>query len=85
MNNKEILNEALTRSIIGISRESKLKRIIGGFAIQLAKKKNDPLYKKLIRFRRAWKLMSKQINAKYRGPATLAARQAIMKNKEEKR
>jgi hypothetical protein len=83
-NNQEILQEALSRSIIGISREVKLKRIVGGFAIQLAKKKGDPLYRKLIRFRRAWKAMNRQIQAKYRGPATLAARQAILKTKENK-
>lgn len=69
----------LQRSILSISRETKFKRIVGAFAIQIAKAKNDPLYRKLIRFRRAWKRTNKMLQSKYRGPAQLAARKAILK------
>jgi len=45
---KEICNEAYTSTITKRGRAQKIKTTAGTIGVSLARKKNDPLYKKMI-------------------------------------
>ncbi len=51
------------------TRKGKLARQGAGLAMGLAKKANDPLYKKYDKVRKKFKKLKAQINIKYRGKA----------------
>jgi ribosomal protein S17 len=53
----------------------------GAFAVKIAREKKDPLFEKMIRFKKAYKVTKKQLLMKYGGKATLAARAAAMAHK----
>lgn len=48
-----------------VSRKSQLNHAAGVNAIQLAKKKNDPLYKKMSRYRKKYLEAKERLSQKY--------------------
>jgi len=61
---EEIL-ESLFASMQMRSREAKINAAVGAIAVAIAKKKNDPLYHKLIKYRSLWKKTKDEIMKKY--------------------
>jgi len=61
---EEIL-ESLFTSMQMRSREAKINAAVGAIAVAIAKKKNDPLYHKLIKYRSLWKKTKDEIMRKY--------------------
>jgi len=61
----EELLESLFASMQTRSREAKINAAVGAIAVALAKKKDDPLYHKLIKFRTLWKKTKDEIMRKY--------------------
>lgn len=66
-------------SMIRVSKMAKIKKLAGSYALQLAKQRNDPLYKKAMKFRKKWKDAIEQIQKKYGMKGMQSARQAAMK------
>ena len=62
----------------------KMHALGGAFAIKMAREKNDPLYQKMIRFKKAYKLTKKQLMMKYGVKGQMAARIAAMKSGQSK-
>lgn len=52
-----------TRSVI--SRQAKIKRAIGSLASSAARKKNDPLYKNMVRYKSMYIKAKEQLMRKY--------------------
>ena len=61
----EELLESIFASMQMRSREAKINAAVGAIAVAIAKKKNDPLYHKLIKFRTLWKRTKDEIMRKY--------------------
>jgi hypothetical protein len=78
---KEIIEEGYTTSRIARSKVEKMSALKGAFAIGIAREKKDPLFDKMIRFKKAYKVTKKQLIMKYGGKAAVAARQAAFKHK----
>jgi len=68
------LNEVKKRSISAISRQAKISRATGSLAASAAKKKNDPLYKKMIFHKKMWKKYKEQVMKKYSARVRAQAR-----------
>lgn len=68
---------ALSGGHVYISRKSKLARLVGAEAVRIAKEKNDPLYKKLLKYKKMWKLVKEKIVRKYRGQALQRIRKKL--------
>ena len=64
------------RSMIARGKGEKIAALTGAFATKIARERKDPLYEKMIRFKKAYKLTKKQIMMKYGGKAKMAARTA---------
>ena len=67
--------------MIARGKIEKIAALTGAFAIKIARQKRDPLYEKMIRFKKAYKLTKKQLMMKYGGKAKMAARAAAMASK----
>lgn len=65
MSEKVVIDEAYTKSLISRGKREKLSALRGAFAVQIARQSQDPLYAKLLRFKKAYKLVKKQIITKY--------------------
>ncbi|GEM_PF-1619041 len=76
---QRVIEEGYTKSLVARTKEAKLAALTGAFAIKIARQKQDPLYEKLVRFKKAYKLVKRQIIAKYGTKAMLAARQAALR------
>lgn len=64
----EYLSEVSKRTTITkVTRQTKIDRAIGALATKFAKESNDPLYKKMVKFREKFFKFRKRIKAKY-GP-----------------
>ena len=74
----EIHQEAKATSIVRVSRKEKVSRAIGTFAIQMAKEKNDPLYKRYEKFRRKYLDAKERIIKKYAPRVRSKARRSVM-------
>jgi len=61
----EELLESIFASMQMRSREAKINAAVGAIAVAIAKKKNDPLYHKLIKYRTLWKKTKDEIMKKY--------------------
>jgi hypothetical protein len=72
----EVIEEGYTTSRISRSKIDKIEALKGAFAVSIARQKKDPLYDKMIRFKKAYKLTKKQLMGKYAGKAKLAAMNA---------
>ena len=55
MSEEKVLNEAYGRSMIARGRMEKIAALKGAFAVKIAREKKDPLYTKMIRFKKAYK------------------------------
>jgi len=64
------------KSMVNRTGLVKIEALKGAFAVKIAREKKDPLYEKLIRFKKAYKVIKQQIMNKYKGRAALAARLA---------
>lgn len=75
----EGLNEAAApaRTIIRLSKIDKLKGLTMTSALTLAQQKKDPLYAKFAKFARLRFQLKQQILKKYRGQATVTAREIL--------
>lgn len=78
MSNEKVISEAYGRSMIARGRKEKLAALKGAFAVKIAREKKDPLYDKMIRFKKAYKLTKKQLITKYGMKGLAAARAASM-------
>ena len=78
---EEQIYEVLKMSMRRIGRKEKLARLGGSMAARLAKGKNDPDYKKMIKFKNLWKKYKKKVMRKYAVRGKQAARKAAMKTK----
>lgn len=59
------LQEIKKRSVTSISRQTKIKRATGVMATTVARKKNDPLYKRMMFHKNKWKEYKEQLMKKY--------------------
>lgn len=73
------INEILKMSMQRIGRQEKLDRLGGSMAAKLAKDKNDPDYKKMIKYKTLWKKFKEKVMRKYAVRGKQAARKAAMK------
>jgi hypothetical protein len=62
-----------------IGRQEKLNRLGGSMAAQIAKDKNDPDFKKMIKYKTLWKKFKEKVMRKYSVRGKQAARKAAMK------
>lgn len=85
MSDEKVLNEAFGRSMIARGRIEKIAALRGAFAVKIAREKKDPLYTKMIRFKKAYKLTKKQLITKYGMKGLMAARQAAANFGNEKK
>ena len=74
----------LTTSVFRMTKQQKFNALAGAFAIHIARQKHDPLYDKLIRFKKAYRVVKKQLIQKYGTRGQQAARQAAMHTGESK-
>jgi len=81
MSEEKVLNEAYGKSMIARGKQEKIAALKGAFAVKIAREKNDPLYTKMIRFKKAYKLTKKQIIVKYGMKGLTAARIAAAAHK----
>lgn len=75
------INEVLKMSMRRIDRQEKLNRLGGSMAARLAKDKNDPDYKKMIKYKNLWKKFKAKVMRKYAVRGKQAARKAAMKSR----
>ena len=68
------------RSTIVSTGADKLSKLSGAFAVQIARQKNDPLYTKLIKLKKMYRIVKKQILQKYGAKGKMAARLAASKH-----
>lgn len=61
-------------STIKRGKFEKMSALAGAFAVKIAREKKDPLYDKMIRFKKAYKMIKKQIISKYGAKGKMAAR-----------
>lgn len=61
-----------TRSVV--TRKAKINRAIGSLSTGMAKKKNDPMYKMMIKHKTMYKKYKAQLVRKYRGRVVSRAR-----------
>jgi len=78
MSDQKIINEAYGRSMVARGRDEKIAALRGAFAVKIAREKKDPLYDKMIRFKKAYKLVKRQLITKYGMKGLQAARAASM-------
>lgn len=81
MSDKKIIEESYKTSTIKRDRMRKMEALKGAFAVSIARAKKDPLFDRLIRFKKAYKLVKKQLMAKYGMKGQMAARSAAMKRR----
>lgn len=79
MSDEKMINESYGRTMIPRGRMEKIAALKGAFAVKIARDKKDPLYAKMIRFKKAYKLTKKQLIMKYGMKGLMAARTASQK------
>jgi len=67
------------KSLVTRTGKDKFVALTGAFAVKIARQKQDPLYVKLLRFKKAYRVVKKQIMSKYGTKAKMAARVAATK------
>ena len=75
-NTDETLEEA---GMIRVTRQAKMARLSGGLAMQMAKKANDPMAAKAMKYKKLFLDMKKKIMMKYGMKGKAAARKAVTK------
>jgi len=61
----DILNESKRTTISRVTRKAKINRAIGSLSASLAKKTNDPLYKRMIFYKEKYVEAKRRLVAKY--------------------
>ena len=64
-------------SITKVSRQDKINRLTGALAVSIAKKRNDPDVKKLLKYKKLYFQFKAKINAKYKNASSAAARNSM--------
>ncbi len=77
----DVMEEALKMSMRKVSRQEKLNRLGGSMAAGMAKKRKDPDYKKMIKYKTLWKKFKSKVMRKYANRGKMAARKASMNSK----
>ena len=61
----ENINEGYQTSHLLRNRLQKMDALTGAFAVGIARRNKDPLYDRMIRFKKAYKVIKKQLLMKY--------------------
>ena len=61
----DFLHEAKRTTVTKSTRQAKIKRATGSLASAAAKKKNDPLYKRMVFHKKMWKKYKDMVMKKY--------------------
>jgi predicted ATP-dependent protease len=80
-NKRRIYIMAYSISTIKRGKFEKMSALAGAFAVKIARERKDPLYEKMIRFKKAYKMIKRQIISKYGTKGKMAARIAASKTK----
>ena len=64
-------------SLTKVSRQDKINRLSGALAVNIAKKKNDPDVKKLLKYKKLYFQFKEKINRKYKNASSVAARNSM--------
>ena len=70
----QYINEIKKRSVTAISRQTKISRATGVMATTVARKKNDPLYNRMMFHKKKWKEYKEKLLKKYSARVRSAAR-----------
>jgi len=81
MAEQEKITEGYQTSRVLRGRQAKMGALSGAFAIGIARKNKDPLYDRMIRFKKAYKVVKKQLLMKYGMKGKMAARTAATLHK----
>lgn len=71
----DFLNESYSTTVTKRGRQQKIKTTAGSIGVSLARKKNDPLYKKMIYQKHMYMKTKEQLQKKYKSKANVLARQ----------
>ena len=74
----EQLVEALRTTMSRRNKIGKFHALSGAFSMGIAKKKNDPQYKQMLRLRKGYRILKTRLLQKYRSKGVMAARVASM-------
>ncbi len=77
----DIFGEGYRQSMVKRGRSQKTKSTAGTIATSLARKRNDPQYKKMIYFKQQYLKQKKQVQQRYKSKALQLARQKAQKYK----
>jgi len=77
--NDEVMEEALKASVTRQTKQGKMARLAGGMAMAMARKNNDPLYKKAMKAKKIFMQAKAMIQKKYGMKGKMAARKAAMR------
>jgi len=69
------LNESYTSTTTRRGRVQKTRAAAGAIGVSLARKKDDPLYKKMIYHKERYKDLKEKLQKKYKSKALMLARQ----------
>jgi ribosomal protein S17 len=72
---ENLQEKAKRTTITRVTRDTKIKKAIGQLAVQLAKQQDDPLYKKMSKYKKKWKKYKEMIQKKYGPRVRVKARQ----------
>jgi hypothetical protein len=75
------LNESYSTTNTKRSRAQKTKSTAGAIGMSLAKKQNDPLYKRAMMYKKLYMKNKQQLQKKYKSRALMLARQKASKYK----
>ena len=78
---EEIIKEGYQTTRVARTRIEKMSALSGAFAIGIARKNKDPMYDRMIRFKKAYKVIKKQLMMKYGMKGKMAARAAAIAHK----
>lgn len=75
----EELQESMGQSMMVVSKQSKIKRLAGKMAVELARQHKDPLYSRYVKVRALYLKVKGDMIRRYGMKALQAARSAAMK------
>jgi hypothetical protein len=81
MSDEKIIEEGYKTSTIKRDRLKKMGALKGAFAISIARANKDPLFERMIKFKKAYKVVKKQLLMKYGMKGQMAARKAAIAHK----
>ena len=68
------LHEGYKQSTIKRGRMQKIKSTAGSLAVSIGRQKNDPLYQKMIKYKKLYKQAKMQLERKYKSKSYMMAR-----------